>query len=110
MGDPDHMDKSAAYRATLILVHLVLNASRLAPMIPAQASIRTRDAAGLAEWMAGCKPGNDGKDAAGAIAIAWPKAGGPVLICAYTQGGPPTPLQFEAIFAEIGRMAGRQMG
>jgi beta-lactamase class A len=83
----------------------------------------------LAEWMVGCKTGNsrlrgglpkdwkigdktgnNGKDASGDIAIAWPKAGGPVLICAYTQGGSPTPPQFEAIFAEVGRMVGRQMG
>jgi len=83
----------------------------------------------LAEWMVGCKTGNNrlrgglpkdwkigdktgnnGKDASGDIAIAWPKAGGPVLICAYTQGGSPTPPKFEAIFAEVGRMVGRQMG
>jgi beta-lactamase class A len=64
----------------------------------------------LTEWMVGCKTGNNGKDASGDIAIAWPKAGGPVLICAYTQGGSPTPPQFEAIFAEVGRMVGRQLG
>src|SRR5215217_3753652 len=64
----------------------------------------------LTEWMVGCKTGNNGKDASGDIAIAWPKVGGPVLICAYTQGGSPTPPQFEAIFAEVGRMVGRQMG
>ena len=83
----------------------------------------------LTEWMVGCKTGNDrlrgglpkdwkigdktgnnGKDASGDIAIAWPKAAEPVLICAYTQGGSPTPKQFEAVFAEIGRMAGRQLG
>jgi beta-lactamase class A len=62
------------------------------------------------EWKIGDKTGNNGKDASGDIAIAWPKAGGPVLICAYTQGGSPTPPQFEAIFAEIGRMVGRQLG
>jgi beta-lactamase class A len=62
------------------------------------------------EWKIGDKTGNNGKDAAGDIAIAWPNAGGPVLVCAYTQGGSPTPKQFEAVFAEIGRMAGRQLG
>jgi beta-lactamase class A len=62
------------------------------------------------DWKIGDKTGNNGKDASGDIAIAWPKAGGPVLICAYTQGGSPTPPQFEAIFAEIGRMVGRQLG
>jgi beta-lactamase class A len=62
------------------------------------------------DWKIGDKTGNNGKDASGDIAIAWPKAGGPVLICAYTQGGSPTPPQFEAIFAEIGQMVGRQLG
>ena len=62
------------------------------------------------DWKIGDKTGNNGKDASGDIAIAWPKAGGPVLICAYTQGGSPTPPQFEAVFAEIGRMVGRQLG
>ena len=62
------------------------------------------------EWKIGDKTGNNGKDASGDIAIAWPNAGGPVLICAYTQGGSPTPQQFEAVFAEIGRMAGRRLG
>jgi beta-lactamase class A len=62
------------------------------------------------EWKIGDKTGNNGKDASGDIAIAWPKAAGPVLVCAYTQGGSPTPQQFESVFAEIGRMAGRQLG
>jgi beta-lactamase class A len=61
------------------------------------------------DWKVGDKTGNNGKDACGDIAIAWPNAGGPVLVCAYTQGGSPTPKQFEAVFAEIGRMAGRQL-
>jgi len=62
------------------------------------------------DWKIGDKTGNNGKDASGDIAIGWPKAGGPVLICAYTQGGSPTPPQFEAIFAEVGRLVGRQLG
>jgi len=62
------------------------------------------------EWKIGDKTGNNGKDACGDIAIAWPAAGGPVLVCAYTQGGTPTPKQFEAVFADIGRMTGRQLG
>jgi beta-lactamase class A len=33
-----------------------------------------------------------------------------VLICAYTQGGSPTSKQFEAVYAEIGRMVERQLG
>jgi beta-lactamase class A len=39
----------------------------------------------------------------------WPKSGGPVLVCTYTQGGSPTPQQLEAVFKEIGAMVGRQL-
>ena len=62
------------------------------------------------DWKVGDKTGNNGKDASGDIAIAWPDAGGPVLVCAYTQGGSPTPKQFEAVFADIGRLAGQRLG
>jgi beta-lactamase class A len=62
------------------------------------------------DWRIGDKTGNNGKDAAGDIAIAWPKADAPVLICAYTQGGSPTAAQLQAIFAEIGRIAGQRLG
>ena len=61
-------------------------------------------------WKIADKTGNNGKDASGDIAVAWPKAGGPVLICAYTQGGSPTPPQLQAVFAEIGRMVGHRLG
>ena len=137
MGDPHHMDKSVAYRATLFLTRRIWLA-----MIPAQAAsagnlrrfvlgdmLSPSSREHLIEWMVGCqtgnnrlrggllkdwkigdKTGNSGRDASGDIAIAWPKVGGSVLICAYTQGGSPTPPQFEAVFAEVGRMVGRQMG
>ena len=62
------------------------------------------------DWKVGDKTGNNGKDASGDIAIAWPKSGGPVLVCAYTQGGSPTPPQFEAVFKEIGAMIGERLG
>ena len=62
------------------------------------------------EWKIGDKTGNNGKDASGDIAIAWPNAGGPVLVCVHTQGGSPTARQIESVFAEIGRMAGQQLG
>jgi beta-lactamase class A len=32
------------------------------------------------------------------------------LICAYTQGGSPTPAQQETLFAEIGRMVAQRLG
>jgi beta-lactamase class A len=62
-----------------------------------------------ADWKVGDKTGNNGKDASGDIAIAWPKSGGPVLVTAYTQGGSPTPQQLEAVFKEIGAMVGRHL-
>ncbi len=61
-------------------------------------------------WKVGDKTGNNGKDATGDIAMAWPASGGPVVICAYTQGGSPQPAQFAAVFAEIGRMVGGKLG
>ena len=61
-------------------------------------------------WRIGDKTGNNGKDAAGDIAIAWPGRGGPVLICAYTRGGSPTAAQLDAVFADIGRMVGQRLG
>ncbi|WP_035965110.1 class A beta-lactamase [Bradyrhizobium sp. YR681] len=65
--------------------------------------------AGLpAGWKIGDKTGNNGKDASGDIAVAWPKSDtrsdAPILIAAYTQGGTPSTAQIEAVFAHIGRM------
>lgn len=61
-------------------------------------------------WKIGDKTGNNGKDAAGDIAVAWPKPDQPVIIAAYTQGGAPTPPQLETVFKAIGEMAGQQLG
>jgi beta-lactamase class A len=67
--------------------------------------------AGLSRrWKIGDKTGNNGKDAAGDIAMAWPASGGPVVIAAYTQGGSPIPDQLTAVFIEIGRMVGEKLG
>jgi beta-lactamase class A len=62
------------------------------------------------DWRIGDKTGNNGKDAAGDIAVVWPKSGGPILICAYTQGGSPTVPQLESVFAAIGEMVGQRLG
>lgn len=60
--------------------------------------------AGLPQgWRVGDKTGNNGKDAAGDIAVTWSARGVPVLICVYTQGGTPTPRQLEAAFEGIAR-------
>ena len=61
-------------------------------------------------WKIADKTGNNGKDAAGDIAVAWPRSGEPVLICAYTQGGSPTPERLTAVFAEVGRLIGQRLG
>lgn len=60
-------------------------------------------------WRIGDKTGNNGKDASGDIAVAWPRPDAPVLICAYTQGGAPKPAQLETAFVEIGRMVGERL-
>jgi beta-lactamase class A len=60
-------------------------------------------------WRVGDKTGNNGKDASGDIAVTWSTRGEPVLICAYTQGGSPTPSQVEAVFAGIGRFVGMHL-
>jgi beta-lactamase class A len=61
-------------------------------------------------WKIGDKTGNNGKDASGDIAVAWPKPDVAVLICAYTQGGSPSTAQLDTVFAEIGRMVGQRLG
>ena len=79
----------------------------------------------LTGWMLGCKTGDNrlraglpkdwrvgdktGKDAFGDIAVTWSARGEPVLICAYTQSGAPTPRQVEAVFAGIGRFVGMHL-
>lgn len=60
-------------------------------------------------WQIADKTGNNGKDAAGDIAIAWPAHDDPVVICTYTQGGTPTPAQVDAVFAKIGHFVGIQL-
>lgn len=57
-----------------------------------------------ASWKIGDKTGNNGKDASGDLAVAWPKPETPILIAAYTQGGTPNAAQIEAVFAHIGRL------
>lgn len=56
-------------------------------------------------WIVGDKTGNNGKDAAGDIAIAWPAPNEPVLMCAYTRGGLPDDRQLRVLFSAIGKTA-----
>lgn len=60
-------------------------------------------------WKIGDKTGNNGADAAGDIAVAWPSADRLILIATYVQGGSPTPGQIKAVFAAVGRMVGREL-
>lgn len=55
-------------------------------------------------WRIGDKTGNNGKDAFGDLAVAWPTPTTAIVIAAYTQGGDPTPAQVSDVFAEIGRI------
>jgi beta-lactamase class A len=60
-------------------------------------------------WRIGDKTGNNGKDAAGDIAVAWPAPDRPVLICAYTRGGAPSTQHLETLFAALGRAVGERL-
>lgn len=67
--------------------------------------------AGLpAGWVVGDKTGHNGVDASGDIAIAWPRAGGPILMCAYTRGGRPNDAAFDALFKGIGQLVAARLG
>ena len=60
-------------------------------------------------WTIGDKTGNNGKDALGDIAVAWPQAARPVVICVYTQGGSADAAQLKSLFADIGRIVGQRL-
>jgi beta-lactamase class A len=61
------------------------------------------------DWRIGDKTGNNGKDAFGDIAVTWSTRGEPVVICAYTRGGAPTPRLVDDVFAQIGRYVGTHL-
>ena len=58
-----------------------------------------------ASWITGDKTGNNGKDAAGDIAITWMPPDTPLVMAAYTRGGSPTAEQLHAVFRAIARSA-----
>ncbi|MGH6743180.1 MAG: class A beta-lactamase, partial [Bradyrhizobium sp.] len=99
-GDPNDTTTPAAMAGNLrrFLLGEVLSQSsreRLSGWMLDCKTGNSRLRAGLPEsWRIGDKTGNNGKDASGDIAVAWPRSGGPVLICAYTQGGKPTAQPF----------------
>jgi beta-lactamase class A len=66
--------------------------------------------AGLpATWAVGDKTGNNGKDALGDIAVAWPRRDRPLVICVYTQGGSASAPQLHQLFADLGKFVTQQL-
>ncbi len=115
-GDPQDTTTPAAMAGTLrrLVLGQVLSPGSRERLTGWMLNCKTGDnrlRAGLPKaWRVGDKTGNNGKDAAGDIAVAWSKPEESVLICAYAQGGSPTAPQIEAVFAQIGRMAGQRLG
>ncbi len=91
---------------TLTLGPVLSTASR-ATLVAWLKGCRTGDnrlRAGLPDgWAVGDKTGNNGRDAAGDIALVWPRPGAPIVVSVYTRGGSPVEAQFAALFAGIGR-------
>lgn len=114
-GDPHDTTTPAAMAANLrrLVVGDALSATSRSQLTEWMVNCRTganRLRGGLpASWAIGDKTGSNGKDAAGDIAVAWPKPGRPILIAAYTQGGAPNPTQLETVFASIGRMVAERL-
>jgi len=111
-GDPHDTTTPAAMARTLRRLALgeVLKPASRERLVGWMVDCKTGDnrlRGGLPKaWRIGDKTGNNGKDASGDIALAWPKPGAePVLICAYTQGGAPTPAQIETAFSAVGGVA-----
>jgi beta-lactamase class A len=114
-GDPHDTTTPAAMAGNLrsLILGKVLSRDsreRLTGWMQACKTGDNRLRAGLPKgWRIGDKTGNNGKDAAGDIAVTWSMRGEPVLICAFTQRGSPTPRQVETVFAEIGRFVGMHL-
>lgn len=114
-GDPHNTTSPTAMAATLkrlMLGQVLAPASRdrLTGWMLACETGANRLRAGLPKgWAVADKTGNNGKDAAGDIAVAWIKPDQPVLICAYTQGGSPRAEDHDALFAGLGKLVGERL-
>ncbi len=114
-GDPHNTTTPAAMAANLkrlVLGQVLMPNSRerLTNWMLGCQTGANRLRAGLPKaWMVADKTGNNGKDAAGDIAVAWIGPGKPVLICVYTQGGAPRPDDHEDLFAGIGKVVGQTL-
>lgn len=115
-GNPQDTTSPRAMAGTvraLTLGHALTPASRdklTGWMIGCQTGANRLRAGLPKDWTIGDKTGNNGEDACGDIAVAWPKPGVPIVIAVYVQGGKPTPAQQDAVFAEAGRLIGRRLG
>ena len=114
-GDPHDTTTPAAMAADLrrLLLGKVLSADSRQRLTGWMVDCKTGDdrlRGGIPRtWRIADKTGNNGKDASGDIAVAWPRPGVPILICAYTQGGSPTAARIQGIFADIGRIAAQRL-
>ncbi|MBS0331295.1 MAG: class A beta-lactamase [Proteobacteria bacterium] len=114
-GDPHDTTTPAAMAGDLrkLLLGGPLSAASRARLTGWMLDCRTGDnrlRGGLPRtWRIADKTGNNGKDASGDIAVVWPAPDRPVVICAYTQGGSPTPQRIAALFADIDRFVGAQL-
>jgi beta-lactamase class A len=114
-GDPHDTTTPAAMAANLrrLLLGKVLSADLRERLTGWMVDCKTGDdrlRGGIPKtWRIADKTGNNGKDASGDIAVAWPKPEAPILICAYTQGGLPTAARVAGIFADIGRIVAQQL-
>ncbi len=114
-GDPRDTTTPAAMANTLrsLVLGGVLSAASRTTFTEWLVGCQTGDnrlRAGLPKnWVIGDKTGNNAKDAAGDIAVVWPKPNTPIVICVYTRGGSPSSQQFDSAFAGIGRFVGMQL-
>jgi beta-lactamase class A len=111
-GDPRDTTTPAAMANTLrrLVLGSVLSEASRTTLTDWLVGCRTGDnrlRAGLPRsWVVGDKTGNNAKDAAGDIAVVWPKPDVPIVICVYTRGGSPSSQQFDSAFAGIGDFVG----
>ncbi|MBR0831076.1 class A beta-lactamase [Bradyrhizobium manausense] len=115
-GDPNDTTTPAAMIGNLrrLVIGDALSATSRAQLTEWMVNCKTganRLRGGLpSSWRIGDKTGNNGRDASGDIAVAWPKPDAPILIAAYTQGGKPDAAQLQAVFAGVGRMVAQKLG
>ncbi len=108
LGEPQDTTTPAAMAGTLrrLVLGSVLSGPSRAMLTAWMVGCRTGDnrlRAGLPKtWVIGDKTGNNGNDAAGDIAVIWPRPDTPIVACVYTRGGSPSPQQLHEVFAGIG--------